>query len=124
MLTNLDTLNPYVMDKAGPFIMEKLAIIWLLHKEAIFIFPAEETNNATLYVYCTNVFSAAVDDRQPIPYDEIENLYNAIKHDGYFGKVKWCCLQRNMKPQESIINLLKTVNMWTPELEALPINIF
>ncbi len=112
------------MGKDGPFILEEQAIIWLLHKESVFIFPGEGTNIASLYVYCTNIFCSATDDRQPVPYDAIEKLYNAIKHDGYFGKVRWCCLQRNMKPQESIITLLKTVNMWTPELEALPINIY
>ena len=80
-----------------------------------------KTHTVVLYVLCNDLFYWACADAEPIRYHEIGQLYKAWEANKNWGTDKWCCMKRNLQPQEPIVEAMKKDGFWDEELEALPI---
>lgn len=69
---------------------------------------------------CNDVFAWGCADVEELPYSEIMPLWRAWKADKVWGTAKWCCRQRNMKPQQPVIRRMKEAGVWDEAMEALP----
>ena len=76
---------------------------------------------ASIYVNCNDLWIWACADAEPLPMDQIGIFYKAWKADGE-GVKQWCCVQRDMQPQEPIRKNMREAGTWTDVLEALPKN--
>lgn len=75
-----------------------------------------------LFVNCNDVFVWGCADAEPLPYDQIPKLYKMVVEDSTWGASKWCCIQRNQKPQKPVVEAMKANNSWNDILESLPEN--
>ncbi len=125
-----------VEDSDGNFVedlVEDDALAMLLLAGHIFVLPADahydnRLEAAGMYVNCNDTFFWATADMEPLPVDEIGNLYKlCFDKDGNplrFGSTVWACLRRKMRPQHPLEKMIKKVGAWTKELEALPVREF
>lgn len=72
-----------------------------------------------LFVNCNDVFAWGCADAEPLPYNEVGNLYRAWAF-GPWGVAKWCCLRRKIRPQERVEALMRQAGVWDDAMEALP----
>lgn len=75
-----------------------------------------------LFVCCNDVFAWGSADCENLPYDEIETLFKMYNDGGEYGVAKWCCKQRNEKPQYPIELKMKEDGAWEDWLDNLPDN--
>ncbi len=104
------------------FIYEK-ALKLLLVADIIEVFEGDD-GNIRINVNCNDVFAWALADSQPLTYDGIEQLWNMFNIEGHWGITKWCCIQRQSKPQLPVLNDMKKDGCWDETMEALPENIY
>ena len=117
-------------------IVEDDALAMLLLAGHLFVFsaymrrenpdnPAEVDKVAGMHVNCNDLFWWACADSEPLPVDEIGNLYKlCFDEDGnpkQYGSTVWACLQRKMRPQHPLEEMMRKDDAWTDELEALPV---
>lgn len=79
-------------------------------------------DDKNLYVSCNDIFAWGCSDEEILPNDQINTLYNMWLEDKTWGSIKWCCLQRNMKPQKSVENDMKLNGAWDGKMQNLPEN--
>ncbi len=104
------------------FLHEK-ALQLLLVEDLLDVF--EETDGALkISVNCNDMFAWALADSQPLTYDGLEQLWKMFKAEGHWGVAKWCCIQRQSKPQLPVLNDMKKDGCWDETMEALPENIY
>lgn len=74
-----------------------------------------------LFVNCNDTFWWATGDAEPLPNDEIGNLYRMWKNPDNkgFGVTKWCCLQRGLQPQAPLKKMLQDAGVWDSRMESL-----
>ena len=103
------------------------ALAVLLAEDEVFCNHREYTDGGetagkttVVFVICNDLFAWACADAMDLPYNEIGNVYRASKTK--WGISKWCCKQRNQKPQPPIIRDMKKDGVWDDEMEALPDN--
>jgi len=72
-----------------------------------------------LFVNCNDVFGWGCADAEPLPYDEVGNLYRAWS-SGPWGVARWCCLRRRQRPQERVEASMRQAGVWDEAVEALP----
>ena len=108
---------------------EELALSILLREGVLFcnerkvVFEGEpEETTTVLYVNANDVFAWACADAEPLPNDEIGNLYKLHKAKEGWGVTKWLCKQRNQKPQKPIEKDMKKAGAWDEIMKALPDN--
>lgn len=77
-----------------------------------------------LYVLCNDLFYWGCADAENITHREIDDLYKMAFNKKYkgWGCDIWCCKKRNMKPQQPVIEKMKSDGVWDDELENLPKN--
>lgn len=108
----------------------ELALAVLLMSKVVFLnnfwwekeLPAHMKGIVSIHVNCNDVFAWGCSDSEDLHYDEIENVYRAFLKDGHAGVEIWCIKKRNLQPQQPVLNNLKKLGLWTPELDALPLN--
>jgi len=124
----------YIIDRRNgkevPVEENMITVLWendILYELPVRYVDEEGNKQETigLYVNCNDVFWWAVADCEPIPYDEIQTLYELCFNENgekkRFGSVIWACLKRGMRPQHPIEDEIKKEGAWTPELESLPV---
>ena len=115
-----NTVNGLVNDDALAYL--------LLAGELFVVDGATEEDSrvqvVSIYLNCNDLFYRAA-DMEPLPYNEIGNLYKScFDKEGNpkkWGGTIWACLQRKMRPLYPIEKLMKKQGFWTDELEALPV---
>jgi hypothetical protein len=75
-----------------------------------------------IFVNCNDIFAWACADAECLPLDEIPVLYRMWERDKAWGPAKWCCIRRNEKPQEPVIDYMKSAGVWDDIMEKLPDN--
>lgn len=83
--------------------------------------PETEKETVVLFVNCNDMFWWATADAEPLPHDKISSLYKMHKADKKWGSAKWCCLQRNMRPQDPVMEDMKKDGSWDEQMESLPV---
>jgi len=79
----------------------------------------DESKAIAVAVVCNDVFAWACADAEPLPYDEIETLYKAWRFDPDYGVIKWCCAQRNQKPQKPLEDMMRNAGAWDEVMDKL-----
>lgn len=74
--------------------------------------PKEDQVLTSVYVLCNDVFFWACADAEPLPYSEIENLYNHYIKDPVWGVAVWCIKQRKHPPQDRVYACIKEIGDW------------
>ena len=75
-----------------------------------------------LFLICNDTFGWACADAEEIAYNELPELYKAVKADERYGDTKWVCKKRNLQPQQPLIEIMKEAGVWDEAMEALPKN--
>ena len=108
---------------------EEEMVAYLLSQNIIFIGEKEILHHgeslgftSCLFVCCNDVFAWGCADCENLPYGEINTLYDMCISDDIYGAVKWCCFQRNQKPQNPVVKMMKDIDEWDEKLENLPEN--
>lgn len=81
-----------------------------------------QPETTVLFVNCNDVFAWGCSDAEPLPHDEIENLFRMWYADRRWGSDKWCCKQRDQKPQKPVEDQMRKDGSWDEMMEALPPN--
>lgn len=79
-----------------------------------------EKTPTVLQAICNDTFYYACADSEPVSMGELPKLFDMHEADKRWGVVKWCCLQRKMRPLAPHVDRMKADGAWTDELEALP----
>ena len=82
----------------------------------------EESRYIAIFVNCNDIFYWACSDAELLPHHQIKTLYEMWKADPEWGPAKWCCIQRNKKPQEPVIKLMKELGVWDSVMEGLGVS--
>lgn len=106
---------------------EELALAQLLVDDVLLPFEAmsksgEETT--ALFVNSSDDFAWGCADCEPLPNDEIPNLYRMHVADRSWGALRWLCLRRNQQPQAPRKKKMIEAGSWDETLEALPENLY
>lgn len=56
----------------------------------------------TQYVLCNDIFAWGMADAEHFSSGDIEDLYKMYTADKGWGAAKWCCIHRNMQPQDPV----------------------
>jgi len=75
-----------------------------------------------VYVLCSDTFQMSCADGEPLLNDEIGSLTKLFLAKGTYGVIEWVALKRGIQPLLSIVNQMREMGVWTPELEELPRN--
>ena len=81
-----------------------------------------EGSTIVLFVLCNDIFAWACADAEDLPCSEIPKLYRMWEKDKIYGPAKWCCIRRNEKPQQPMIDYMKKDGVWDDTMEKLPDN--
>lgn len=105
---------------------EEIMVAEMLADYILWVGPAKDVYNGrdpeettSLSVMCSDTFAYACADEEPLPFEEIPNLYKMYKEHGDWGALRWCALRRGVQPLPEIVELMKKNNAWDLELEAL-----
>lgn len=98
---------------------ENAALTELLQDDVLFTncnwwrddWPEEARRAVSLFVNCNDVFAGAA-DAEPLPYDEIQNLYEHWIFDHRWGTAIWCAKQRKQLPQQSVCDDIRRISRW------------
>lgn len=92
----------------------------MLNDHVIFLnYDTEKPGQYSLDVNCNDLFYWACADAEPLPFDQIEQVYVAWKLGGY-ALDKWTCHRRNLRPQVPVVTKMKEAGEWDDEMESLP----
>lgn len=80
-----------------------------------------QSSTVVLFVSCSDVFYWGTADAESLPYDQIKHLFTCWHNDKIWGVIKWCAIQRNQRPQEPMIKLMKSDGVWDEEMKKLPV---
>lgn len=75
---------------------------------------------AQIYVLCNDVFAWGMADLEPMSLGDLEGVYKAYATNEWYGVTRWCCIHRNLKPQEPVEEGMRKAGVWDDVLEALP----
>ena len=107
--------------------VEERAVAFMLLEDIVFISGHDyvapwdkKQETSAVVVNCNDLFWWATADAEPLPNSEIGNLYKMWKANPQWGVSKWCCLRRQLRPQEPIVRDMKKDGFWDADLEALP----
>lgn len=95
------------------------ALARLLVEEVIYLRSDKERKTFNFRVVCSDVFAWACSDVEPLEYHELQELYDMWLKDKTWGSAKWCCIKRNQKPQEPVIEAMKKHGSWDDQMESL-----
>lgn len=73
-----------------------------------------------LCVNCSDVFGPAFAETEDVTPKDLEKIYEMHRADPTWGKTKWVCQKRGMKPWYQIINYMKKAGSWDEEMDNLP----
>lgn len=121
-----DSEDPFIYEFYGKEQCDEEGILALfLQNNVLFANDYEIDGKRTivLYVNCSDVFAWACADAEPLSCSQIINLYKFWKSDNEYGPIKWCCIQRNQRPQGPVERNMKESGSWDEVMEALPANI-
>jgi hypothetical protein len=79
---------------------EELALAQLLADDVLLPFQLKDSRGApttALFVNTSDDFAWACADCEPLPNDEIPNLYSMHVADRTWGALRWACLRRNQQ---------------------------
>lgn len=100
----IEITSPYWLFKDNPAFEMEMAIAELLAAEKVVIGGLVEYENdksiASLDVMANDVWMWGCADCEPLPIDEIKNLWIMFKENESWGEVWWVCKQRDMQPQK------------------------
>lgn len=108
---------------------EELALSRLLAAGVLFCntgyFGDGEQRESTvvLFVNCNDLFAWASADAEAFTCTDIASLYRAWASDKQWGVCKWCCRQRNQRPQTPVEAAMRKAGVWDEGMEALPANV-
>ena len=105
----------------GDMFDENHAIGHLLREQWIFV-AWKNSQELSLAVNCNDIFAWGCADAEDLPRDQLENLWKEYLADPKTGYIKWCCKQRNEKPQKPVVDWMKEEGTWTNDLYKLPEN--
>jgi hypothetical protein len=97
---------------------EHLMLAVLMGKEIVYYF------NNKLWVLCNDMFAWALADLEELPltFEDITALWQMWYADQEWGHIKWCCIKRQEKPQNPVVEMMKKNGSWDDVMEALPEN--
>lgn len=99
------------------------AVAELLGAKTLMIGGVVETEagnpgQAGLYVMCNDLFYWGCADYEPLPENQIRNLYLLWQWSKRYGPDVWCCMMRNMRPQRPIREDMKEKGFWPKCLDS------
>lgn len=102
-----------------------VALAHLLLNEIVFLnslwwekeCPKRIQDAIAVAVNCNDVFAWGCADAEPLPYDEIENVYRMWKKDPHWGPAVWCMLRRKEMPQKPVEEVIRKAGIW--DLDSL-----
>ena len=118
------------------FFQEEFAVKLLIEEDLLFVnyvpYPYYKIDNLpeteqtiTLYVNANDIWMWGCADACHITsQDTLESLCKMHLDDKKWGCTKWCCIQRNMKPQKPIASDMYNDGAWDDVMEQLPDNPF
>lgn len=74
-----------------------------------------------LFVNCNDLFAWGCADAEDLPYEQLGPLLR-MHMAGKWGSDKWCCKQRNERPQKPVEKRMREDGAWDEMMEALPPN--
>jgi hypothetical protein len=83
-----------------------------------------EKETVAIEVNTSDTFAWGYSNTDPFPNREIENLWEMVQKEGFFGLVRWTCRRDNKQPQQAIIDDMKKAGFWDEEMENLGHNEF
>lgn len=98
---------------------EDEALARLLVEEVIYLRSDKERKIFRFSVVCSDIFAWACSDSEPLEYHELQDLYDMWIKNKTWGPAKWCCIKRNQKPQDPVVDAMKKAGAWNDEMEAL-----
>ena len=81
-----------------------------------------EPETTLILVDCSDLFAWGCCDYQEVPRDKLADLFDMWYGDRRWGSDKWCCEQRNQKPQEAVVDVMKEAGVWDDIMENLQEN--
>lgn len=81
-----------------------------------------QQETVVLFVNCNDVFAWGCADSETLPYDQIECLFRMWHADRKWGADKWCCKQRDQKPQKPVEDQMRADGSWDDTMESLSPN--
>jgi len=116
--------------KGEEMCIEETALATLLYDGVLFCNERDTTfqgkpcgSTTVLYVNCNDMFAWACADAEDLPNDQIGTLYKMHMADKCWGSAKWCCIQRNQKPQPPVERDMRKDGVWDDVMENLGSNI-
>lgn len=122
-------LNPYFEfeskishEKITSF-LDTIAVAEMLIADILFVGWGDIGYERTeLLVICNDIFMWGSADYEKLPAYEIQKCYEMWKADPNWGAIKWCCIHRNLKPQNPVVKDMKRDGVWDEIMENLPEN--
>lgn len=81
-----------------------------------------EGRTTILFVNCNDVFAWGCADAESLPHKQIGPLLKMHLADETWGAIKWCCIQRQQRPQPPVERDMRAAGAWDGTMEALPLN--
>jgi hypothetical protein len=106
---------------------DELALAQLLIDDVLLPFELKDSQGrktTALFVNTSDDFAWGCADCEPLPNEEIPNLYRMYAADRGWGALRWACLRRNMQPQAPRKKAMIEAGSWDAVLEALPGNAY
>lgn len=75
-----------------------------------------EQETIVLFVICNDVFGGGA-DAEPLPYNQVKNLWGLYKINRDYGPIVWVCHQRKEKPDRRVTKKLRELDLWDDEME-------
>ncbi len=82
----------------------------------------KEGHTIVLFVNCNDVFAWGCADSEDVSSGDIPSLFEAHMQDKRYGSDKWCCQQRQQKPQAPLEKMMREYGSWDDTMEQLPAN--
>ncbi len=110
--------HAFLMVDGKEILDDEVAAAELLTEQVLFVSAQGPT--LELYALCNDLFYWGAADAQEVPPGELESLFRMHRADSEWGSCKWCCLARNLRPQEPVLRDMKKAGVWDEAMEALP----
>jgi hypothetical protein len=109
---------------------EEEAIAAMLLNEVVFMntpwyrkdLSEEDKSFGRLIVVCNDVFAWGCADAEPLPHDELHNLYKMWRKDPAWGAEVWCIQRRKEMPQKPVEKLIRAGGIWDLDTMGLAQN--
>lgn len=94
---------------------EEEALAAMLLNEVVFLntpwyredLSEEDKSYARFLVVCNDIFAWGCADAEPLPHDEVQNLWRMWRKDPAWGAEVWCIQRRKEMPQPPVEKLLR-----------------